>query len=62
MRATRNFYVVKSIKMMTYLIREGFNIYKVKDDDKNPHYKVFLFDDSQDLRKAMSEYTKSKSI
>lgn len=53
---SRNFYVVKSIRMMTYLIREGFDLFKVKDDDKNSHYKVFLFEDSKKLRKAMNQF------
>lgn len=57
LKASKNFYVIKSLRMMTYLIRQGFNIYKVKDDDKNSYYKVFLFEDSEDLRKAISDFT-----
>lgn len=41
---------------MTYLIREGFDLHKVIDDDKNSHYKVFLFEDSEELRQAMSNF------
>lgn len=57
MNNIKKFYVVKSIKMMTYLIREGFDIFKVKDDDKNSHYKVFLFEDSENLRRAITKFT-----
>lgn len=55
---TKNFYIIKSIRMMTHLIREGFDLYKVIDDDKNPHYKVFLFEDTEELRNAMQLYSK----
>ena len=58
MSVGKSFYVVKSIRMMTYLIRKGFDIYKVKDDDKNSHYKVFLFEDSEGLRMAMREFSR----
>lgn len=55
---TKEFYIIKSIRMMTFLIRKGFDLYKVIDDDKNPHYKVFLFEDTKELRQAMTEYSK----
>ncbi|WP_350445927.1 DUF5659 domain-containing protein [Anaeromonas frigoriresistens] len=56
MKDNNQFYVIKSIKMMTYLIRAGFDLYRVIDDDKNSHYKVFLFNDSDELRSAMFKY------
>ena len=36
-------YVVKSIRLMMYLVRKGFNVVNVIDDINNPKYKVFLF-------------------
>lgn len=51
-----NYYVVRSLSMTNYLVRKGFDIKKVDDNEANPEFKVFLFADSQELRDAMSEY------
>lgn len=42
---------------MTYLIRKGFNLYRVVDDSVNPYYKVFMFEDTPKLRKVITEYS-----
>ena len=52
------YYVVKSLKMMHYLIRQGFDVQKVDDNKENPKWKVFLFSDSEELRQAMTVYNK----
>lgn len=52
------YYVVKSLKMMHYLIREGFDVQKVVDNKENLQWKVFLFTDSKELRQAMTDYNK----
>ena len=48
--------------MTHYLVRKGFNIQNVSDSNENSKLKVFLFTDTPELRKAMSDFTKSKSI
>ena len=54
------YYVIKSLSMMQYLVREGFNILKVENANDNPKLKVFLFEDNKRLRKAMTTYTNSR--
>ena len=57
------YYVIRSLNMMHYLVRKGFNVQNVSDSNENPELKVFLFTDSKELRQAMSEFGKqSKSI
>lgn len=42
--------------MANYLVRQGFNIKKVDDSEKNNQFKVFLFSDSNELRSAMARF------
>lgn len=51
-----NYYVAKTIREMSYLIKEGFALRKVVDDAKNPKYKIFLFKDSQYLQESLKNY------
>lgn len=53
----KDYYIVKTIRLMTYLIRKGFNLYRVVDDSVNPYYKVFMFEDTPKLRKVITEYS-----
>lgn len=57
------YYVIRSLNMMHYLVRKGFDVQNVSNSNENPELKVFLFTDSEKLRQAMSEFGKqSKSI
>lgn len=51
-------YVVKSISLMQYLVRKGYDVINVVDDVKNPKYKVFCFADCVDLQKSIAEFKK----
>ena len=51
-----NYYVCKTIRLMTYLVKQDIVLKKVVDDRNNPKYKVFLFEDSDKLRKYLEEY------
>lgn len=42
--------------MANYLVRQGFNIKKIDDSEKNANYKVFLFSDSDELRTTMAQF------
>lgn len=42
--------------MANFLVRNGFNIKKVDDSEKNNRFKVFLFSDSDELRAAMAQF------
>ena len=50
------YYGSKSLSMMMYLVRHGFDVVKVGDNENNPVYKVFLFIDSKELRQCMSNF------
>lgn len=48
-------YVVRSIRMMSELIKQDFKLINVVDNKDNPHFKVFLFEDNKELRAAITE-------
>ncbi len=55
---TKNFYVIRGLGMANYLVRQGFDIKKVEDNAYDRRFKVFLFEDSPELRKAIGKYDK----
>lgn len=54
----KNFYVIRGLGMANYLVRKGFDIKKVEDNAYDRRFKIFLFEDSKELRNAISEYDK----
>ena len=50
------FYVVKSLRMTNYLAKLGFDIKNVEDNAYDRRYKIFLFEDSHELRRAMDNF------
>ena len=57
------YYVIRSLNMMHYLVRKGFDVQNVSESNENSELKVFLLTGSKELRQAMSEFGKqSKSI
>lgn len=55
------YYVIRSLKMTHYLVRQGFDIQNINDSNENPKLKVFLFTDSPELRRAITRYTKESA-
>lgn len=53
-------YVIKSQSMATYLMGKGFRLIKLQRDRNNPNRNVYLFKDSSELRKSITEYTNNK--
>lgn len=53
-------YVIKAQSMATYLMSKGFRLIKLQQDRNNPNRNVYLFKDSLELRKAITEYTNKK--
>ena len=53
-------YVIKSQSMATYLMSKGFRLVKLQPDRNNPNRNVYLFKNSLELRKAITEYTNNK--
>lgn len=54
----QSFYVIRGIGMVNYLVRKGFDLWKVEDDKNNPRFKVFLFKNTPELKEAMGGYKK----
>lgn len=52
------YYVCKTINEMMYLVKNNQRVKKVVDDLKNPRYKIFLFDDNDNLRDILTRYNK----
>ena len=53
-------YVIKSQSMATYLMSKGFRLIKLQQDRNNPNRNVYLFKDSLELRKVITEYTNNR--
>lgn len=51
-------YVVKHIRMCTYLMGLGFRLIRTHEDRNNPKFNVFIFKDTKELRDAMKNYHK----
>lgn len=49
-------YIVKTLRMMNFLVREGFDCIKIKHDLYNPGKVVFAFEDSPKLRSVLHKY------
>lgn len=51
-------YVVKHLRMTTYLMGLGFRLIRTHEDRNNPKFNVFIFKDTKELRQAMQDYKK----
>lgn len=49
-----------SAQLAGYLVEHGLWIISTKANNKNPRFKVFLFEDSENLRSLVNDYSKSK--
>lgn len=47
-----------SLKVANALSKKGFEVKDVEINIYNPKFKVFLFEDTESFRKALSEITK----
>lgn len=53
-------FIVRSLELANYLTtKKGFEIKSVRDGSGN--YKVFFFDDTEELRKAVDEWIRLKN-
>ncbi|MDD3569793.1 MAG: DUF5659 domain-containing protein [Lachnospiraceae bacterium] len=53
-----NLKVVHSLALMMYLVRNGFDVIKVKDSFVDKKFKAFLFEDTVELQESMLQYKK----
>lgn len=54
-------YVCTKIRLYDYLSGKGYKPYRVSTDIYNPERKVWLYDDSSEIRKDVSNYYKQRS-
>lgn len=53
---------VKSLALANYLCNNGYKMKKVIDSEKNPKYKVFLFEDSKAIQDSIATYLSEKEV
>lgn len=53
-------YIVRSLELANWLCNRGYKMLKVEDSEKNPRFKVFLFEDTNYIRNSVSEYLLQK--
>lgn len=51
-------YVIKTITMTKYLTEKGFKIIDTLPNIHKPNFVVWLFEDTDELRKALNNYKK----
>lgn len=50
------YYVCKKMRLMIFLQNNGFNFIKTQKDRNNPHYIVWIYEDTPILRDAIEVY------
>lgn len=53
---------VRSLELMNWLCHRGFSVLKVLDSDKNRQFKVFLFEDTKEIRNAIGDYLSEQEV
>lgn len=53
-------YVVRSVGLVNWLCQRGYTLLKAEDSESNAKYKVFMFEDSEPLRKCVAEYLSTR--
>ena len=53
---------VRSLDLANYLCNNGYKMKKVIDSDKNPRFKVFLFEDSKAIQNCIATYLSQKEV
>ena len=51
-------YIVRSLSMTNWLCNNGHKILKVEDSEKDPRFKVFLFEDTAALHDTTKHFQK----
>ena len=52
----------RSLDLANYLCNNGHKMKKVIDSDKNPRFKVFLFEDSKAIQDCIATYLSQKEV
>ena len=56
MQTNTRTYVCKRLRLCRYLMEHGFQPYQISPDRDNPRYDVYLFNQSDELTAAVTEY------
>lgn len=57
-----NMCTVRSLALANYLCNNGFKIQKVVDSEKNPQFKIFLFEDNKSVRNMITKYLSQREV
>lgn len=52
----KQYYYCKRLRLLEFLINKGFNPIRTQPDIRNPSYKVWVFDKTEELDKALNYY------
>lgn len=55
-------YIVRSLELTNWLCGQGYKILKVEDSEKNPQYKIFLFEDTKQIRNSVAKFLLQKGV
>lgn len=55
---TGDVYCVKKGHLAGYLMMQGFKLKRMPVDEKNPNYNVYIFNNSEALQQAVTDYFK----
>lgn len=53
-------YVVRSVGLVNWLCQRGYRLLKAEDSKDDPIYKVFMFEDSEPLRRCVASYLSTR--
>lgn len=53
---------VRSLDLANYLCNHGFKMKKVIDSEKNPQFKIFLFEDNKAIRDSITTYLLKREV
>lgn len=53
---------VRSLELMNWLCHRGYSVLKVLDSDKNAQFKIFLFEDTKEIRVAIGDYLSEREV
>lgn len=57
-----NMCTVRSLALANYLCNHGFKMQKVIDSERNPQYKLFLFEDNKAIRDSITTYLLNREV
>ena len=61
-RNNKEMCTVRSLDLANYLCNNGYKMKKVIDSEKNPQFKIFLFEDSKAIQRSIATYLSMKEV